>query len=177
MENPQIVTVFSKSPKKEKVSTKKKSKPAWSSSRSAWKNFQNKFFKYLMTNNDVGLSEIVQKFFHGLDFESLLHCRLVCKTWYRFLNQFPGFWLDSLKEVREKFLYEPRNYMKRWRILQWATHYCLSNKHNIQEVKPSIESFFRFYITTLVLFYKQHMIKKTSWTFLDFIQSLLIFVA
>ena len=30
---------------------------------------------------------------------------------------------------------------------------------------------------TLILFYKQHMIKKTSWTFLDFIQSLLIFVA
>ena len=32
-------------------------------------------------------------------------------------------------------------------------------------------------LCTLVLFYKQHMIKKTSWTFLDFIQSLLIFVA
>ena len=32
-------------------------------------------------------------------------------------------------------------------------------------------------ISTLILFYKQHMIKKTSWTFLDFIQSLLIFVA
>ena len=31
--------------------------------------------------------------------------------------------------------------------------------------------------STLVMFYKQHMIKKTSWTFLDFIQSLLIFVA
>ena len=30
---------------------------------------------------------------------------------------------------------------------------------------------------TLILFYKQHMIKKTSWTILDFIQSLLIFVA
>ncbi len=30
---------------------------------------------------------------------------------------------------------------------------------------------------THILFYKQHMIKKTSWTFLDFIQSLLIFVA
>ena len=30
---------------------------------------------------------------------------------------------------------------------------------------------------TLILFYKEHMIKKTSWTFLDFIQSLLIFVA
>ena len=30
---------------------------------------------------------------------------------------------------------------------------------------------------TLILFYKQHMIKKTSYTFLDFIQSLLIFVA
>ena len=27
------------------------------------------------------------------------------------------------------------------------------------------------------MFYKQHMIKKTSWTFLDFIQSLLISVA
>ena len=32
-------------------------------------------------------------------------------------------------------------------------------------------------VFTLILFYKQHMIKKTSWTFLDFIQSLLIFVA
>ena len=32
-------------------------------------------------------------------------------------------------------------------------------------------------LNTLILFYKQHMIKKTSWTFLDFIQSLLIFVA
>ena len=32
-------------------------------------------------------------------------------------------------------------------------------------------------LVTLVLFYKQHMIKKTSWTFLDFVQSLLIFVA
>ena len=31
--------------------------------------------------------------------------------------------------------------------------------------------------TTLIPFYKQHMIKKTSWTFLDLIQSLLIFVA
>jgi hypothetical protein len=30
---------------------------------------------------------------------------------------------------------------------------------------------------TLVLFYKQHMIKKTSWMFLDFIKLLLIFVA
>ena len=27
---------------------------------------------------------------------------------------------------------------------------------------------------TLILFYKQHMIKKTSWTLLDFLQSLLI---
>ena len=34
-----------------------------------------------------------------------------------------------------------------------------------------------YFSDTLVLFYKQHMIKKTSWTFLDFIQSLLIFVA
>jgi hypothetical protein len=34
-----------------------------------------------------------------------------------------------------------------------------------------------FVVYTLVLFYKQHMIKKVSWTFLDFIQSLLIFVA
>ena len=32
-------------------------------------------------------------------------------------------------------------------------------------------------IPTLILFYKQHMIKETSWSFLDFIQSLLIFVA
>ena len=32
-------------------------------------------------------------------------------------------------------------------------------------------------VTTLVLFYKQPMIKETSWMFLDFIQSLLIFVA
>ena len=119
MENPQIVSVVSKSPKKEKFSKKKKSKFSWGG-RKGWggKNFQYKFFRYLMTNNDVGLSEIVQQFFHGLDFESLLQCRLVCKTWYRFLNQFPSFWMDSLKEVREKFLYEPRNYMKRWRILQ-----------------------------------------------------------
>ena len=92
-------------------------------SRFSWgsrKNFQYKFFNYLMTNNDVGLSEIVQQFFHGLDFQSLLHCRLVCKAWYRFLNQFPSFWMDSLTEAREKFLYEPRNYMKRWRILQFS---------------------------------------------------------
>ena len=32
-------------------------------------------------------------------------------------------------------------------------------------------------IHTLILFYKQHMIKNTSWTFFDFIQPLLIFVA
>ena len=32
-------------------------------------------------------------------------------------------------------------------------------------------------VHTLILFYKQHMLKKTSWTILDFIQSLLIFVA
>ena len=114
MENPQIVNVLSKSPKTKKFRKKKKSGFAWGSR----KNFQSKFFNYLMTNNDVGLSEIVQQFFHGLDFESLLQCRLVCKAWYRFLNQFPSFWMDSLKEVREKFLYEPRNYMKRWRILQ-----------------------------------------------------------
>ena len=30
-------------------------------------------------------------------------------------------------------------------------------------------------LSTLILFYKQHMIKKTSWTFLDFIQPLLSF--
>ena len=32
------------------------------------------------------------------------------------------------------------------------------------------------WVSTLILFYKQHMIKKTSWTLLDFEQSLLIFV-
>ena len=114
MENPQIVNVSSKSPKTENFRVKKKSRFTWGSG----KKFQYNFFNYLMTNNDVGLSKIVQLFFHGLDFESLLQCRLVCKAWYRFLNQFPSFWMDSLKEVREKFLYEPRNYMKRWRILQ-----------------------------------------------------------
>ena len=114
MENLQIETVSSKSPKTKKFRKKKKSGFAWGSR----KNFQSKFFIYLMTNNDVGLSEIVQQFFQGLDFETLLHCRLVCKAWYRFLNQFPSFWMDSLTEAREKFLYEPRNYMKRWRILQ-----------------------------------------------------------
>ena len=102
-------------PKMKKVPKKKKVRFAWGSG----KNFQYKFFNYLMTNNNVGMSEIVQKFFHGLDFESLLQCRLVCKAWYRFLNQFPSFWMDSLIEVREKFLYEPRNYMKRWRILHF----------------------------------------------------------
>ena len=108
-------------PKKAEITMEKaqkfrlKSRFAWGGSR---KNFQYNFFNYLMTNNDVGLSEIVQQFFHGLDFESLLHCRLVCKAWYRFLDQFPSFWMDSLTEVREKFLYEPRNYMTRWRILQ-----------------------------------------------------------
>ena len=34
-----------------------------------------------------------------------------------------------------------------------------------------------FIISYLILFYMQHMIKKTSWTFLYFIQSLLILVA
>ena len=29
-------------------------------------------------------------------------------------------------------------------------------------------------LNSLILFYKQHMIKKTSWTFLDFIQSLIL---
>ena len=37
--------------------------------------------------------------------------------------------------------------------------------------------FIGFFSATLIMFYKQHMIKKTSWTLLDFIQSLLIFVA
>ena len=115
MENLQIEAVSSKSPKTKKFRKKKKSGFAWGSR----KNFQSKFFIYLMTNNDVGLSEIVQQFFHGLDFETLLHCRLVCKAWYRFLNQFPSFWMDSLIEVQEKFLYEPKNYMKRWRILHF----------------------------------------------------------
>ena len=35
----------------------------------------------------------------------------------------------------------------------------------------------RFVTSTLILFYKQHMMKKTIWMFLDFIQLLLIFVA
>ena len=57
------------------------------------------------------------------------------------------------------------------------------NKINEQSIQHSkIAQFIKQNIvqlnaSSLILFYKQHMIKNTSWTFLDFIQPLLIFVA
>ena len=49
---------------------------------------------------------------------------------------------------------------------------------SMYELIACFREFFNYLrIHTLIMFYKQHMIKKTSWTLLDFIQSLLIFVA
>ena len=42
--------------------------------------------------------EIIQKVFDALDSNTLLNCRLVCKTWNQFLEN-PNFWLKKLKEI------------------------------------------------------------------------------
>ena len=42
--------------------------------------------------------EIIEKVFAALDSNTLLDCRLVCKTWNQFLEN-PNFWLKKLKEI------------------------------------------------------------------------------
>ena len=58
------------------------------------------------------------------------------------------------------------------------TKVCKNNNHS-NYLCRKLHAFFMSLVEsyTLILFYKQHMIKKTSWTILDFIQSLFIFVA
>ena len=100
---------FNKRPKKKGYKPRPRPKYTWGPK----KDFQTTFFQYLMTNNDVGLSEIIQEIFCYMDFESLLHCRLVCKTWYGFLINCRSLWSKSLNEAREKYLYQPQDYMSR----------------------------------------------------------------
>ena len=42
--------------------------------------------------------EIIEQVFDALDSNTLLNCRLVCKTWNQFLEN-PNFWLKKLKEI------------------------------------------------------------------------------
>ena len=55
--------------------------------------------------------EIIEKVFDALDSNTLLNCRLVCKSWNQFLEN-PNFWLKKLKEIGQ-----PENIDIAWKSL------------------------------------------------------------
>ena len=57
-------------------------------------------------------------------------------------------------------------------ICTYDTYLTICLKSNFIRIDPKTNG---IHSCTLILFYKQHMIKETSWTFLYFIWSLLIF--
>ena len=55
--------------------------------------------------------EIIEDMFYFLDSNTLLNCRLVCKSWNQFLEK-STFWLDKLHEIDQ-----PKKMKKAWKKL------------------------------------------------------------
>ena len=78
----------------------------------------------------------------------------------------------SRSEVNRANHYSIGPLLENWQIYLFNIH-CDETKSESWPVKVLVSVLPEY----LILFYKQHMIKETSWMFLDFMQSLLIFVA